>query len=822
MTMAAAASDQPTAEPDMISRFLVESVGHDIHLAWIIPDGGRGACGGQWFGKDVDAAAAWAITHNANGRNVYWTVNIVSPGLHKKPKKTDITSARFVHMDIDPPKDGSSFDRVNALAKIEILEPGFVIDSGGGLQAFWRLDDRCEDLALIEDINQKVRDLFSADACQNIDRLMRVPGTVNWPDAKKRARGRVPAIATIIRADTGETVRADQLKARFTEADGIKGGAPGPAASVLHELGITTMCQPLHRLLTATDPARRSEEVLHAAGEMLRRGFDEATIVRVLLDPALEVSGHCLAQPDPRRAAGRAIHRAREDGNGRGDGASSQEMSPGQPAYPAPLDLWARYEAPELPLRLLPQIIERFALRHAEMMGADPAGLAMAALAVCGAALTDDIAVQVKRHDPTWRESARLWVGLVGAPSMKKTPIMNAALRPLRRIDANLMRAYQAAQVEYEALSAKERKGVQRPRQERRIISDATVEAAQEVLKDSPRGVLSSQDELSGWFGAMDKYAPGKGSMADRAFWLQAFNGGPYSVSRIVRGSCYIPNCSVSLLGGIQPEPLRAIANDAHDDGLIQRLLPVILKTAGVGRDAPSDGVLLDYERLIERLEVMNAPPPRGIASLNSGMHQPALLFDDAARAVREQLEAGHLELVRALEGTSAKLAAHFGKYDGLFARLCVLWHCIEHADQVIPPAEIGEDVAKRVAEFMERFLRPSAVAFYVGLLGLSDGHETILELASYIVAKDLSEVKARDVQRSTQSFRHILADDFRRLCEKLEAFGWVERADPGPKSNTIRWIVNPAVHDQFAARGQQDRERRKAAREALRNALSV
>ena len=396
-----------------------------IHLAWIISDGARGTCGGRWFGEDADAAATWAASHNATGRNLYWTVNVVGAGLHKKPRKSDIEEARFAHVDIDPPKDGSAFDRQHVLSKLDLLEPALVIDSGGGLQAFWRLADQCEDLPAIEAINLRVRTIFNADACQNIDRLMRIPGTVNWPDKRKLARGRMPVIASIVVPDTGETVQADQLSARFAAAIDAEGES---AASVLHELGVTTMCQPLHRLLTATDPARRSEEVLHAAGEMLRRGFDDATVVRVLLDPALEISGHCHAQPDPLRAAQRAINRARENANRPGAGAHASQDKAEQPLYPTPLDLWARYEAAELPLGLLPQTIERFALRHGEMMGADAAGLAMAALAVCGAALTDDIAVQVKRHDPTWRESARLWVGLVGAPSMKKTPIMNAAM----------------------------------------------------------------------------------------------------------------------------------------------------------------------------------------------------------------------------------------------------------------------------------------------------------------------------------------------------------------------------------------------------------
>ena len=43
----------------------------------------------------------------------------------------------------------------------------------------------------------------------------------------------------------------------------------------------------------------------------------------------------------------------------------------------------------------------------------------------------------------------------------------------------------------------------------------------------------------------------GRGAAKDRGFWLQAFNGGPYTVNRISRGSILIENLSVSLLGGI-------------------------------------------------------------------------------------------------------------------------------------------------------------------------------------------------------------------------------------------------------------------------------
>lgn len=485
--------------------------------------------------------------------------------------------------------------------------------------------------------------------------------------------------------------------------------------------------------------------------------------------------------------------------------------------WPQPVDLWARFQEPPLPSGLLPGLIEQFAVRQGTIMGADPAGLAMAALTVCAAAIPDSIAIQVKRNDPTWRENARLWTALVGPPSRKKTPIFKAALAPLRTIDNDLMRSYMQQLQDVEALPAAERKAAPRPKQRRLIISDATVEAAQEVLRDSPDGVLSEQDELSGWFGTMDKYAPGKGSQADRAFWLKAFNGGTYNLNRIGRGASQIPNLSISLLGGIQPEPIRKLAADTVDDGLVQRLLPVILRPSAVGQDVPADNVVPAYDALVRQLHAMRPMIRSGFAQDDRIM---PIQFGVGAKEVRERLEHEHLQLVEALESVSPKLASHFGKYDGLFARLCLIWHCIQHPEEGRLPLEIARETADRVASFMADFIRPSAIAFYAGLLGMSAGHEDLIALASLIVAKGLDEVKARDAQRSTQSFRAITADQFRVLCEKLEAFGWLEKTEPGPKSTTPRWIVNPRVHDAFADRAQREQDRRQAAKEALRDAL--
>jgi hypothetical protein len=450
-----------------------------------------------------------------------------------------------------------------------------------------------------------------------------------------------------------------------------------------------------------------------------------------------------------------------------------------------------------LPTGLLPEAIEQFAREESELMGSDPSGLAMAALTVCAAALPDHTQIQVKRHDPNWLEAARVWTGLIGLPSTKKTPIMLRATKPLKQLDAQLWRRFLAEQECYQQLSAEARKQTERPRQTRLRLEDTTIEAAQEVLKDSPDGVLCIQDELAGWFGAMDKYA-GRGAAKDRGFWLQSFHGGPYAVNRITRGAFMIENLSISLLGGIQPDPIRKIAADTIDDGLLQRLMPIVLKRGRAGKDAPTTQAASRYNALVEGLLERERPPA-------------PLQFNDAALVIREELEQRHTDLM-AYEAINRKLAAHIGKYDGLFARLCLLWHCIEGAKGLI----VTEHTAHRVADFMHRFLLPHATVFYAGMLELSDDHDRLTKVAGYILARKLSRITNRDVQRGNNAMRGLERQEIESIFDQLEALGWLTRT-PGPLwSKPPHWLVNPEVHRRFAERAAREATERARERDML------
>jgi hypothetical protein len=361
-----------------------------------------------------------------------------------------------------------------------------------------------------------------------------------------------------------------------------------------------------------------------------------------------------------------------------------------------------------------------------------------------------------------------------------------------------MARRYQDEKARYDALSKEERAAKEPPKRTQVILNDATVEAAQEVMKDSPDGVLCEQDELGGWFAAMDKYSGARGS--DRGFWLQTFNGGPYSVQRIGRGFVQVPNLSMCLLGGIQPEPIRKIMADSVDDGLIQRGLPVILRPAIKGRDEPESPAVFEYAQCISRLHRLDAI---------------VLRFDEGAQAYREELEEEHISL-QDCEAVDPKLAAHIGKYDGLFARLCIIFHCIENAALGEVPRIISEDTARRTGTLLHRFFLQHALAFHVGMLGVSNDHDRLEAIAGYILAKRLDKITNREVKANVRCMRKASPKEVEEALLHLDGLGWVDKT-PGPRpSSPVQWIVNPAVHVRFADKAKEEEKRRANVREIM------
>jgi hypothetical protein len=512
------------------------------------------------------------------------------------------------------------------------------------------------------------------------------------------------------------------------------------------------------------------------------------TPVNIVMEHLLEVPVEDIAQRKNHDAFVQACDWLRER-------VGETEQAKASTSDIVPVDLWKNREAPPLPKGLLPRVIEEYAFTQAKLMGTDPAGIAMGALTVCAAAIPDHVQIQVKTHGKRWKESVRIWTALGGQVSAKKSPIMRTVIAPINRIEAKLACEFAAAMADYEELSSEEKKNKGKPKRKRIRMEDVTMEAVQDVMLANPDGVMLVRDELSGWFGSMDKYSGGKG---DRSFWLQTFNGDPYSFDRVGRGTGDVENLSMTLLGGIQEDHLRKVVAEGVDDGLIQRLFVIMLRPAVLGVDEP-----LDDDRYDDLVDMLH--------SKSRNFFCDAVQFTDEAQVIRRQLEQKHLDLQRAYEKINKKLAGHIGKYDGLFARLCLLWHSIETVDDKWP-SSVDAKTARRVADFLHGFLLKHAVAFYIGVMGLSDDNDRLAAVAGYILAHKLERITNRDIQRGDRSMRKMTRRDTNAIFEQLEAFGWIIQ-EQGKRYGDVQWVVNPEVHRKFATKAKEEVERRREER---------
>lgn len=763
---------------------------------------------------DIDGMVAAITAHSETpGANVYTGLHLMRRDLPrgKRGARADVVAVLGLVADMDADTGNTG---------LLPCEPSYIIEtSPGNQQPVW-LFDRPLTVAEAAPLAAALKRATGSDhGTADVDHIWRIPGTKNWPNATKLKRGRSsePASVSYLQEWDGNLVSVESL--RTTLAPWVSATASVAKAVVLGELpdveGVP-VSEKLAALLAADDVDDRSKQASRVVEQMAFDGLDVETAAALFLS----ASGNWLARYDGKDARKDFTRLWGKYGTRHAEAATTgaklvASLKPANDNFAsnsAPIDLWAHRKHPPLPTGLLPPIIEDFARTQGDLMGVDPGGLAMAALAVCAAAIPDNVKLQVKRHEKSWLESARIWVAVVGNPSTKKTPLINAAARPLKKADGELFRVYQEEMQRYEQLK-KVDKSARMPKNTRLRMEDITIEAAQEVLRDSPDGVLCLQDELSGWFGSLDKYSSGRGASKDRAFWLQSFNGGSYVLNRVGRGAIMIDNLSVSLLGGIQPEAIRSIARDMHDDGLLQRFFPIMLSRGGVGRDVETPPVAETYHRLVSRLNKMRKPKS-GLGGNVGIMIDTPLRFDDEAQDFRQEVTEEFRKLQEGWEAVNLKLSAHIGKFEGLFARLCVLWQCAESAD-TIPDAIIDIGTAQRVAEFMRRYLLQHSIAFYTDVLGISDRQDAVVATAGFILSHGLSRITVRDVRRGDRIMRTMDNLEAQAVLEQLDAFGWLEPI-PTTRQDSQAWTVRPAVHTMFAERAKAEAERRTMVRKVI------
>lgn len=145
---------------------------------------------------DPEKAAGWVRARNTD-MGVYFAPNLCRKALLKKARKGDLRRLLAVWSDADPTEGrelAAERTRLMSLAD-ELMElprpPTVIIDSGGGIQPLWRLAEpleaKPENIAMMEGLCGRIESVIGGSGTFNADRLLRLPGTINHPNRKRRS-----------------------------------------------------------------------------------------------------------------------------------------------------------------------------------------------------------------------------------------------------------------------------------------------------------------------------------------------------------------------------------------------------------------------------------------------------------------------------------------------------------------------------------------------------------------------------------------------------------------------------------------------------------
>lgn len=274
-------------------------------------------------------------------RNIYFTLNGVKDEVRSKPQKNQISELIAFHCDCDlRPNEDYTEGRARILGKIKSFtpKPSFIIDSGNGYQPVFLLKEPIELNGTIEmaeeyeTYNRQLEFLLEGDHCWNLDRILRLPGTINVPDKKKQKRGRVAVPATLVEwGDYKYALSAftrAPVKIQFASPEELAGGAERVLLSgnmkrlylddlVEKDIHVEDSVKVL--IVQGTDPDNphkypsRSEALFAVVCGLVRAGASDDVIAGIIMNRDNKISASVLDKPRPDKYAARQIQSAKEE-----------------------------------------------------------------------------------------------------------------------------------------------------------------------------------------------------------------------------------------------------------------------------------------------------------------------------------------------------------------------------------------------------------------------------------------------------------------------------------------------------------------------------
>lgn len=310
-------------------------------LTSILPN--KGIITTQTFKEDQLVQMKEWIDRFQSVRNIYYTLNSVRESVTSKPTKAQISELVALHCDCDPrPFEDFAEERVRILDVLNSFspKPSIIVDSGNGFQAIFLLQEKIpldgtiETAEEYEAYNRQLEILLEGDHCFNVDRVLRLPGTINIPDEKKIKKGRVPTVSSVL--DWNDQLYSLKEFAKTPTKIQQVGIGIEELPSGVERVKISGNVAPIYiddlttKNIKISDSVKvlivqghnpdvpgqfpsRSEALWAVVCELVRAGADDEVIAGIIMNRDNKISASVLDKPRPERYAAKQIQDAKEE-----------------------------------------------------------------------------------------------------------------------------------------------------------------------------------------------------------------------------------------------------------------------------------------------------------------------------------------------------------------------------------------------------------------------------------------------------------------------------------------------------------------------------
>ncbi len=483
---------------------------------------------------------------------------------------------------------------------------------------------------------------------------------------------------------------------------------------------------------------------------------------------------------------------------------------------------------PPFPEELIPDSLRGWCTDVAHRMQVPLSFAAASALVIAGSSIGTACGIRPKLKDD-WLVIPNLWGGIVASPGKLKSPTLEAITKPLSKLEMLAKEDYEKALTQYklqleefksrkdvlqgllkEAIKRAESKSSKKPsisvdQAKKRLqeleepempiwrrykTNDTTVPKLHELLSANPRGMLIMRDELKGLLASLDQ----QDKQADKAFYLEGWNGyGSFTYDRMERGSIFVDNVCLSILGGIQPDKLRSYLysamRGADDDGLIQRFQLMVF---------PDD---IDWQYVDELPNKEERDKAYSIlttlaqadftvlgAKLDEGENIPYFKFSpDAQEFFKSWLI--DLEVDKLHSKEEPVLLEHLSKYRSLMPSLALTIH-LSDVVSGFTNGDVSLEAAEKAAAWCD-YLEQHARRIY-GLVA-NIRQKAALSLVEKLLDKQLADgFTAREVYIHGWSCL-TTADEAQAALNELVLKKWLREKHSDHSS--IRYQINPKIY---------------------------